>query len=1037
MSVATVLTPYHFLDEKTLVQKLLAEVNLGQTQRQRIHGQAHQMLEKIRAHQSNLKFMDQAVSQLNLNTLEGLVVLSLVEAYSRIPDKVTKDALLQDKLARLEHAERVMAPQSLLYKLLGKALSSARKTISSDASRSSFLKLLQKPIQAIAQPIVRQSMHQMIDLISNRFVMGSDMAVVLKALEKKSSQIFTYSFDMLGEAALTKDDAARYAQAYQTALQHLGNADHKAFAKRPNLSIKLSALHPRYEYLQEARLVEELLPRLKSLIQQAKAYPVDLTVDAEESDRLEMSLRLFQALYEDPILADWDGFGLAVQAYQKRAPAVIDWLQQLSKTTGKRIKVRLVKGAYWDSEIKWAQERGLPDYPVFTRKRHTDLAYLVCAQKLLSAPSCFYPAFATHNAHTIAAVLDMAQEQTTDFEFQCLYGMGEPIYQALVAQDPNWSIPIRIYAPIGHHDDLLPYLVRRLLENGANNSFLNQLRQQEASSETLIADPIEEIQLQSEYHHPKIPKPLELYEDRRNSAGLDLSEQSTQVDLQAALTKKTQWTAGPLIGGRLVKDAKHAQATLSPIEGSEIGMVYAATREQLLKAVDLAVEAGQQWRQKSVSDRSAILNKIADLFEANQVELLRRCVLEGGKTLNDSIAEIREAVDFCRYYAVQGHKLMGADQVLPGPTGERNSLRLQGRGVFLCVSPWNFPLAIFTGQIAAALVTGNTVLAKPATQTSLIAAYAVQLMHQAGVPKSVLQLLPVPGQQVAELLLPDQRIQGVCFTGSTQTAWRINQTLAARLGPIVPFIAETGGQNAMIVDSTALPEQVVKDVVTSAFQSAGQRCSALRLLILQEEIAPRILRMLEGAMAELKVGDPRQLTTDVGPVIDAASQKTLIEYLDILKQQGKLLAQSSVDEAVASRGTYVPPTAVLIKDFSLLAEEHFGPILHIMTYTEQNLEHMIQQVNALGFGLTFGLQSRIDTKISRVCDLIGAGNVYINRNMIGAVVGVQPFGGQGLSGTGPKAGGPYYLHRFVQEQTICINTTAQGGNTTLMTLSEV
>ncbi|MFA6037214.1 MAG: L-glutamate gamma-semialdehyde dehydrogenase [Legionellales bacterium] len=869
----------------------------------------------------------------------GITLMCLAESLLRIPDKATADALLTTVL------------------------------------KSSLL-------ASLTLPVVRQG----IRLLGGQFVMGETIQSAIKAMKAP----YCYSFDMLGEAAKTQADADRYFQAYKDAIMALENV--------PNcgISVKLSALHPRYQYTQIERLERELVPKIIELARLAKYYHIDFIIDAEEADRLQLSLLLIKQVLASSELDGWDGFGLAVQAYQKAAPAVLDVCHDLAKNSKHRLKIRLVKGAYWDTEIKRAQERGFAQYPVYTRKVATDVSYLFCAQKLFKHRDVFYPQLATHNAHTIASVLQMA-DGNRDFEFQRLYGMGENLYDTLLAQE---DVTVRVYAPIGDYQHLLAYLVRRLLENGANSSFVHQVEDHDIAIEDLIADPIDKLKNLEIKENPKIPLPKELYGDlRENSFGFDLSDFETQKFVLTRLNQNPQQVRGD----------------------------NSLSLPDMLKKADHAFFA---WSKISVEQRCIYLNKAADLLAKHQFELMNLLIHEGKKTITDTQSEVREAIDYCRYYALEAKRIMAA-QILPGPTGESNTLTFQGRGVAACISPWNFPLAIFLGQIVAALVTGNTVVAKPAAQTPQIAIRAVELLHQAGIPKDVLQLIIGEGRVIGDALTQDPRVALVVFTGSLETAQHINKNLAQRKGAIPSLIAETGGQNAMIVDSSALLEQVVSDVITSAFNSAGQRCSALRILCLQEEIFDSCVNMLTGAMAELKIGNPSLLSTDVGPVIDDNAKSALDKHIKDMNKSARIIYQMPLQN---QDDTYVAPTLIEIDNINVLKREVFGPVLHVLRFQRKRLPELLKALNDTGYGLTLGIHSRIEPFVNDIISHTFVGNNYVNRNMIGAVVGVQPFGGQHCSGTGPKAGGPHYLSRFITEKTITINTAAIGGNASLLDL---
>jgi RHH-type proline utilization regulon transcriptional repressor/proline dehydrogenase/delta 1-pyrroline-5-carboxylate dehydrogenase len=860
-------------------------------------------------------------------------------------------------------------------------------------------------------------MRQAMGIMGRQFVMGRTIKEALQRSVSKRNKSYRYSFDMLGEAALTRADAQRYFEAYYSAMPRTAGDD---IFSAPSISVKLSALHPRYEYMQVDRVLRELTPRVLELTEHAKRSGIAMTIDAEEADRLELSLQIFERVFRDAGLAGYDGLGLAVQTYQRRASGVFSYLASLARDAGRRIPVRLVKGAYWDTEIKHAQELGLESYPVFTRKVHTDVSYLACQ-------------FATHNAHTLASVMHYAGSRL-DYEFQRLHGMGEELYAEVIDAE-KFGRPCRVYAPVGSHKDLLPYLVRRLLENGANTSFVNRIIDESIDVTEIVADPISATEEHHGGPHPRIPSPGKLFGDeRRNSEGLNLADDRVLANLLTAMQDASArpMAAYPIVGGNAVSGA--AVDSINPADRSHtVGTCQVATVEHVDNAIANACVAQWEWDCTPASERAEILEKAADLYEQHRPELLSLCIGEAGKTLPDAVAELREAVDFLRFYAAEARKHFGDPTLLPGPTGERNTLGLRGRGVFVCISPWNFPLAIFTGQVAAALAAGNAVIAKPAEQTPLVAFQAVELLMEAGVPRDVLQFLPGDGATVGGRAVADPRIAGVAFTGSTETARLINRTLAGRDAPIGALIAETGGQNAMFVDSSALPEQVVKDAVFSAFNSAGQRCSALRLLCLQKDIADRVIELLIGHMEELVVGNPALLATDVGPAIDEEARSMLEAHVKQMEQTARILYRCNLGNDTES-GTFFPPTLIEIDSVDALKREVFGPVLHVMRFRSRDLHATIDAVNATGYGLTMGLHSRIDARARKLAEQSGAGNIYVNRNMIGAVVGVQPFGGRGLSGTGPKAGGPHYLPRFGTEYTVSNNIAAVGGNASLLSL---
>jgi len=978
---------------------------------------AHDWVAAVRAESTEPALIDTLLHEYQLNTPEGIVLMEIAEALLRIPDTATQDAFLQDKLGSVAWGRHQALHDTLLVRLLTGALAvTGRIENLGDGKGAWFTRL--------SAPLIRAAVKQGMQVLASQFVFDETIERAVNRLKAQPGA--RYSFDMLGEAALTANDAERYFAAYRHAIAQLAQvAVHDDLFANPGISVKLSALCPRYEPLQKQRAVGELSSSLLVLATQARQANINLTIDAEESERLDMSLDIFAAVFGHPALAGWQGFGLAVQAYQKRALPVLRWLAALAATHRRRIPVRLVKGAYWDGEIKRAQEAGLAGYPVFTRKTATDVSYLACAEVLLSDPEAFYPQFATHNAQSAAAILTQAKAHP-DFELQRLHGMGEAFYRHLAQ---NHALPCRIYAPIGKFDDLLPYLVRRLLENGANTSFLNRVENPHYSVDEIVADPVARLQ-----EAPiRIAPPAELFgAERLNSAGLNLGDAKVCAELQADLDAlaERQWEAYPLLDRQPCSG--QTQPVFNPCDRRlQIGRVHCAEPETIAQAAHNALRAFDDWRRTPVQARSAYLNKAAELFEARRLELVSLCVREGGRTIKDALAEVREAVDFCRYYAAEADKLFAQPVRLPGPVGEENYLARTGRGALACISPWNFPIAIFVGQIAAALAAGNTVIAKPALQTSLTAMRCIQLLHQAGIPGEVLHFLPAEGGLIGKHLLTVPGIGGVVFTGSTATARGINQTLAQHQPAIVPFIAETGGQNALIADSSAHVEQLVQDVLTSAFNSAGQRCSALRVLYVQEDIADRVLDLLRGAMRELIVGDPGQLTTDIGPVIDAQAALQLAEHLSRMRKEAKVLNQVPL-AADLRAGSFFPPSLVEIGGTTQLDREIFGPVLHLVRYRADKLTEVIDSINASGYGLTLGIHSRIKSHIQTIVERARVGNIYINRNMIGAVVGVQPFGGMGLSGTGPKAGGPDYLRRLALEQTVTINSAAIGGNAALL-----
>lgn len=993
--------------------------------------QATRLIQDVRKRDNASDSIDALLQQYSLDTQEGIMLMCLAEALLRVPDDETADALIRDKLNAAQWDKHVGQSESALVNAAAWGLVMTGKVVNLDKRQDGTPgTVLGRLIKRSGEPVIRSAMLQAMRIMGKQFVLGRTIKEALKNAKDQRDRGYTYSFDMLGEAALTRTDAAKYLADYSNAIAALASDKYQGKSPKPTISIKLSALHPHYESAREQQVLEELSETVLGLIRQARAGNVGITIDAEEADRLELSLKLFKRIYSHPDTRGWGDFGIVVQAYSKRALPVLCWLTLLAKGQGDLIPVRLVKGAYWDTEIKLCQQAGLEGYPVFTRKEGTDVSYLACARYLLSEQTrgLIYSQFATHNAHTVTCILSMAGDRP--FEFQRLHGMGDALYDTVLEQN---SCAVRIYAPVGAHKDLLPYLVRRLLENGANSSFVHKLVDKKVPIESLIEHPLTSLRRHASKANHRIPLPVDIYgSERRNSRGINLNIMSHWLPLKAELDKHmgARWTGAPLVEGKRLTG--ESRAVMCPYDLShQVGEVIWATAEQTHKAIDSLAAAFPAWNATPVDQRAAILERTADLLEKHMPELMAICTREAGKSLQDGIDEVREAVDFCRYYAVQARQRF-ALITLPGPTGESNELYLQGRGVFACISPWNFPLAIFLGQVSAALVSGNTVVAKPAEQTSLLAVRCVELMHEAGLPGNVLALLPGDGKQVGSVITSDTRITGVAFTGSTQTAHVINRALAARDSAIAPMVAETGGQNAMLVDSTALPEQVVKDVVHSAFTSAGQRCSALRALFIQEDIAPRVMELLKGAMAELHVGNPFERSTDVGPVIDQDARDNLNQHIEIMKAADRLIGETPLPPGL--NGHFVTPTAFRLDSISQLDKEHFGPVLHVITWRNNTLDKMIDEINATGFGLTLGIHSRNEDTALHIDRRVRIGNVYINRNQIGAVVGVQPFGGMGLSGTGPKAGGPHYLLRFVTERTRTINTTAVGGNASLLSL---
>jgi RHH-type proline utilization regulon transcriptional repressor/proline dehydrogenase/delta 1-pyrroline-5-carboxylate dehydrogenase len=1016
-------------EDSVIAQRLFAKAQLRPDQEARIDAQATCLIEAIRGRAGGLGGVEELLQEYSLSTPEGLALMVLAEALLRVPDAATADRLIEDKLGQGDFRHHETKSDSMLVTASAWALGLTARVIRPGETPEGVLANL---VKRLGLPTVRGATRQAMRLLGSHFVLGQTIDEALDRAKSGQGRLFRYSFDMLGEGARTADDAAFYTRSYAEAIDIIGrSAGNAALPDRPGISVKLSALHPRYEALSRERVMAELVPVLLRLAQQARGYDLNFTIDAEEADRLELSLDVLAAVFADPSLAGWDGFGLAIQAYQKRALDVIDWVDGLAAHLGRRMMVRLVKGAYWDSEVKRAQERGLDDYPVFTRKAMTDLNYLSCAERLLAARPRLFPQFATHNALTVAAILERAGDGG-GFEFQRLHGMGDALYQKLLAEHPETGC--RVYAPVGGHRELLAYLVRRLLENGANSSFVSVAADASVPVATLLRRPTALIGRPDEARNAHIPRPVDLYgPSRRNSSGVELGHEAS---LRALLREVEQGsarsptTAAPVIDG--LAQTGQRSSVIMPADGvSAIGTVVNGTPETARLAIAAARRGFRAWAGAPVEERATALERAADRIENERGMLIHLLQTEAGKTLDDALAEIREAVDFCRYYAAQSRGIFGEGEVLPGPTGEDNRLLHRARGVFICVSPWNFPLAIFLGQVAAALAAGNTIVAKPAPQTPLIAMAAVAILHDSGIPATALHL--VPGDAATGAALIDApEVAGVAFTGSTATAWRINRALAAKDGPIVPLIAETGGINAMIVDATALSEQVADDVVMSAFRSAGQRCSALRLLCVQEDVADKMIGMIVGAASELKLGDPRDPSVHIGPVIDADAKRCLEDHIAAITPKAKLHYAGRVPDT----GLFVAPHVIELPEPRALTREVFGPVLHVVRWKAGELDTLLDAIDASGYGLTLGVHSRIDTTVETILARLDAGNCYVNRNMIGAVVGTQPFGGSGLSGTGPKAGGPNYLKRFALEQTVTINTAAAGGNASLMATAE-
>ena len=1020
-------------DETAALRALAVEASVDARVKAAVAGQATAWIEGVRARQAGSAGIERFLAEYGLGTQEGVLLMCVAEALLRIPDAATADRLIRDKLSRGEWDRHLGGPSLLVNASTWALMLTGRLTRMASGDERDPAAGYERLVARLGEPVVRLALRRAMKLMADEFVMGRTIVEALDRSRQAPHPNARHSFDMLGEAAHTAADAKRYADAYAGAIVAIGaSATDRAAAPwtQPSISVKLSALHPRYELAQAARVLDELVPSLATLAGLAKDAGIGFTIDAEEADRLELSLEIVARLRLDPALAGWAGLGLAVQAYQKRARAVVDWVVALARKTRTRVPVRLVKGAYWDTEVKRAQQLGLAGYPVFTRKAHTDVSYLACAQALLEAGDAVYPMFATHNAHTAAWIAARAGRRGAGaFEFQRLHGMGEALSEQACAAPHGYAC--RVYAPVGSHEDLLPYLVRRLLENGANTSFVHRIADPAVAVEDIVDDPCDSAARHGFAPNPLTPLPRELYGDRASARGASPADQVAMARFDAALdaSASPRWRAGPIVEGQRQGGIEREVRDPSDVTRA-IGTVADADEAVVDRALASLVAAQPAWDARGGDGRAAILDAIADAFERSEDGFVVRLTREAGKTRMAAIAEVREAVDFCRYYAVQARERFGGPLALPSPTGESNALALHGRGVFACISPWNFPLAIFTGQVAAALAAGNTVAAKPAEQTPLTAALAVETMLRAGLPAEVVALLPGRGETVGAALVADPRVAGVAFTGSTEVAAVIARALASRL-PLVPLIAETGGVNAMIADSSALPEQVVADAIASAFDSAGQRCSALRVLCVQRDIAPRVVGLLEGAMDELVVGDPSLLSTDVGPVIDREAQAALESHVDAMRALGFVRHRTRLPAACAN-GSFVAPTLVVLDRVDRLSKEIFGPVLHVVEWDAEDLDALVDAIGAAGYGLTMGVHSRVDATIERIAIRARVGNLYVNRNMIGAVVGVQPFGGEGLSGTGPKAGGPNYLPRFAVERVRTVNTAAAGGNATLL-----
>jgi RHH-type transcriptional regulator, proline utilization regulon repressor / proline dehydrogenase / delta 1-pyrroline-5-carboxylate dehydrogenase len=1023
-----------FANESDLVMKLAREAEISPADKTHIAERATGLVQAVRDNRSTQGGIDAFMQQFSLSSDEGVVLMCLAEALLRIPDAATADLLIADKLSDRDWNEHVGKSDSLFVNASAWGLMLTGRIVElGRGPKLDAMSTIKRLITRSGEPVIRTAMKQAMRIMGKQFVLGRTIGEALKTSVEQKSKGYCFSYDMLGESAMTRADAARYLASYATAIDAIGATATKGdIFEQPSISVKISALHPRFDEKNKDTCIPQLFEILLSLCTKAKAHKIGLTIDAEEVARLDLSLELVERLAQAPELQSWNGLGLAVQAYGRRAKPTLKWLADLAARSQRVLPVRLVKGAYWDTEIKRAQEGGFETYPVFTRKVSTDVSYLSCAKFMLSRRDVFFPQFATHNAHTVAAISVMAGNDKR-YEFQRLHGMGEALYERVVGEG-EINQPCRIYAPVGSHEDLLAYLVRRLLENGANTSFVNRLADDTAPIADIIADPLAQVAKLKSIPHPRIVSPRKLFPDRENSKGLPTWHAPVRDALERSIVaNNASVQATALVAGAAGKSGP-TQTIKAPHDHSQvIGDVREASEGDVKQALNSASQHQYDWCQSGGKARGEILNRAADLYEAHQPILLSLLVREAGKTLDNALADLREAVDFLRYYAVLGGTDFEAAKVMPGPTGERNELSLHGRGVFAAIAPWNFPLAIFTGQVAAALAAGNAVLAKPAEQTPLVAYTATKLLHQAGVPTEVLHFLPGDGARIGATILGDPRLAGVAFTGSNATASIIARTLAQKPGPMASLIAETGGMNAMIMDSSALAEQAVRDVVASAFDSAGQRCSAARILFVQSDVAPRVIEMLKGTMLELRIGNPMSYTTDVGPVIDAEAQLKLNTHKKRMGAVAKTIMDLPLPAACAN-GTFASPAAYELKDLKPLTEEVFGPVLHVVRFEGQHLNKVIEAINATGFGLTLGLHTRIETTVDMVRKQARVGNLYVNRNQIGAVVGVQPFGGEGLSGTGPKAGGPHYLHRFAVERVMSQDTTASGGNAALMSM---
>ncbi len=1019
------LSDYLTISEKESVEELFLALKWDNSLSQDTQDYAVDLIKRIRKTRRKAGSLESFFQEYGLNTQEGLALMSMAEALLRIPDSKTASALIKDKVAGTNWLKSASsADKNWMTKVAGLGLKLSNSTMNGMFSK-------------LGEPVIREAMAKAMKILGKQFVVGETLKGAASNAKKWEEKGFRFSYDMLGEGARTEAQAKEYFDAYNNALTDIAVQEDKGTALKSGISVKISALHPRYEFSQKEKSIPIITQRLLSLCEVAAKHDIQLTVDAEEVARIFPSLEIIENICSSGILKNWNSFGLAVQAYQKGAPIILDHIIALANKYDCKIQVRLVKGAYWDTEIKHAQVEGLKDYPVYTRKSNTDLSYIRCAQKLLRNRDVLYPMFGTHNAHTVAAIIKIAGEDIHGFEFQKLYGMGDALYNQII-KDHN--LTVSVYAPVGPYAELLPYLVRRMLENGANSSFVQQLYDKSYKPKEVAFDPIAKVKDNKIRHHPKIPLPVNIYgESRKNSAGLDFNDPQEIKNLTKEIHRNfavKHYRAAPMIRGKAIKKGSSHGVINPAFRGDQVGDVIFSTNDLIEDAFASATIGQQIWSQTAVGQRAKALEKIADLLEENKIELMSLCVREGGKTLKDTHDEVREAIDFCRYYARHGRRdFVEGGRSLRSPTGETNIYTLEPRGIFVCISPWNFPIAIYLGQIVAALMAGNAVIAKPAEQTSLTGFYLANLILKAGVPPEVLTFLPGDGDFGATLVdHPD--IAGVAFTGSTVAAQSINRSLAAKEGGIAKLIAETGGQNAMIIDSSALTEQVIDDVVQSAFGSAGQRCSACRILYVQDEVLDKTILMLQGAMQELSVGSPVDISTDIGPVIDETALMHLQHHKTKLTGVGHKIFETMIDENIAMHGHFFAPLAYQIDNVRFLEEEVFGPILHVIPYKMSEINDVINNINNMGYGLTFGVHSRIQSFVTKLTSRIKCGNIYVNRGTIGAVVGVQPFGGRGMSGTGPKAGGPQYLHAFATEKVISTDTTAAGGNASLVMLNE-